>query len=74
MNYCGWLSAYFEAESEIRQGCPFFPLAFLLTGKMRAIKFRASIFEKSHMSLYTDKTTSFMKDEQDIQLRVLYCL
>ena len=40
INYNGWLSEFFEVNSGIRQGCPFSPLAFILSVELLAIKIR----------------------------------
>ena len=82
INYCGWLSEPIAVESGIRQGCPFSPLAFILSLELLAIKIRASnnvkgihINDNSNphldlvlkLLLYADDITMFFTDEQDMQ-------
>ena len=82
INYAGWLSGYFPAESGIRQGCPFSPLAFVLALELLAIKIRQSkdvkglaldkcfnidnIIDSLKIALYADDITLFLADEHDL--------
>ena len=80
--YCGWLSEYFAVGAEIRQGCLFSPLAFILVVELLAIKkirhcenIKGLNYWKSRngllesiikTALYADDLTLFLKDEQDM--------
>ena len=82
INYAGWLSGYFQAESGIRQGCPFSPMAFVLALELLAIKIRQSkdvkglaldtnfninnFAEALKIALYADDITLFLSDEHDL--------
>ena len=48
--YCGWLSEYFAVEAEIRQGCLFSPLAFILVVELLAIK-NTTLWEHKRIKL-----------------------
>ena len=80
--YCGWISEYFAVEAGVRQGCPFSPLAFVLSVELLAIKIRHcenikglnswkarnSLLESIiTTALYTDDITLFLKDEKDMR-------
>ena len=54
INYCGWLSDYFEVESGIRQDYPFSPLAFILAVELLAIKIE-SVKRLKELMLYIRK-------------------
>jgi exonuclease III len=81
INYCGWLSEFFEVNSGIRQGCPFSPLAFVVAVEILAIKIRSShnikgltywcsnknnLEEILKIALYADDITLFLTDAQDM--------
>ena len=81
VNNCGWVSDFFAAESAIRQGCPFSPLAFVLAIDLLAIKIRDSkdirgirhwnvndvnVDEFVKIALYADDITIFVIDETDL--------
>ena len=78
IGYCGWLSAFFPVNSEIRQGCPFSPLAFVLAVDLLAHKIRPSNVKgvciptaygntAIKLAMYADDTTLLMWDENDVQ-------
>ena len=76
--YCSWLSEYSAVEAEMRQGCPFSPLTFVLAVELLAIKIRHCENIKGlndwkarkgllksiiKIALCADNLTLFLKDE-----------
>mgnify|MGYP006382704335 FL=1 len=77
IQYCGWMSEFFKAESGIRQGCPFSPLAFILAVEILAIKIkdvkdikgiRTHVDEFVKITLYADDITLFLSDENEMHI------
>ena len=77
IGYNGWRSNYFNVNSGIRQGCPFSPLAFVLSLELLALKIREKKdIQGIHLNtqnpnilkilLYADDITLFLKDRQDM--------
>lgn len=80
INYGGWLSESFDVFCGIRQGCPFSPLAFVLSVELLAIKIRNSSINgipipssgqnnnnnKLKIKQLADDTTLFLTDRQDM--------
>ena len=79
ISYCGWLSDYFDVNSGIRQGCPFSPLAFVLSLELLAIKIRDNSLIKGiqlgqtelidnfiKIALFADDVTLFLRNEEDM--------
>ena len=86
VNYCGYLSEFFAVGSGIRQGCPFSPLAFVLSVEILSIALKASpdiqginlnfhfntsIFIK--ILLYADDLTLFLKNEHELCKAMKIC-
>ncbi len=75
MNYCGWLSEYFNIECGIRQGCPISPMCFVLACELLSCKIRqsdqikginlilGSDIKEIKIQQYADDTTLFVSDE-----------
>ena len=72
--YNGWLSEEFEMNCGIRQGCPFSPLAFIISLELLAIRLRHSkdikgitLFDSDifKILLYADDISMFLTDESD---------
>lgn len=79
VQYCGWLSDFFDVKAGIRQGCPFSCLAFVLAIELLASKIRqcrrikgislwnnVDIATVIKIALYADDITLFLKDEIDM--------
>ena len=76
IGYNGCKSDYFEVNSGLRQGCPFSPLAFVLTLELLAIKIRhceniqgihiSNDLQKLKIALYADDITLFLLNCQDM--------
>ena len=88
IGYNGWLSEDFSVERGIKQGCPFSPLAFIISIEYLAIKIRSDSLVKGVVLddnaaqniskilktlLYADDVTLILKDEKDLE-RVLVIL
>jgi hypothetical protein len=76
VNYIGWLTGFFPLESGIRQGCPFYPLAFVLAVDIFSLKIcQCSDIKgiqrpdnKTHkIGQYADDATLFLRDENDVK-------
>ena len=77
IGYNGWLSSDFEVKCGIRQGCPFSPLAFIVSIELLAIRLRQCSEIKSlsvakdkvlKILLYADDLTMFIQDKDDIKM------
>jgi exonuclease III len=81
INHGGWLSSSFEVNCGIRQGCPFSPLAFVLSVELMALKIRNSpiaginipsttsnITQTIKIKQLADDATLFTKDITDINI------
>ena len=68
VSYCGWLSAFFPVDTEIRQGCPFSPLAFVLAVELLAHKIRQST-EIKGISIPTNWCMNMMYNTHCILLK-----
>ena len=79
INHGGWLSTPFDVNCGIRQGCPFSPLAFVLSVELLAIKIRNSDIlgiksptsgniRHNHIKIkqLADDTTLFLNNKEDM--------
>lgn len=79
INHGGWLSESFAINCGIRQGCPFSPLAFILSVELLAIKIRNSTItgitlpNLQHIKIkqLADDTTLFLHDRSDLDKAIL---
>ncbi len=77
VGYNGWKSDYFGVGSSLRQGCPFSPLAFVLTLELLATKIRQcdniqgihilNYLQQLKIALYADDITLFLLSSQDMR-------
>ena len=81
VNYCGWLSEFFNVSSGTRQGCPFSALAFIVSIELISLKLKndpnikgLKFWKTNHtftdllkIAMYADDVTLFLNDHHEMK-------